>query len=536
MPLCDKLRSSAALCLLLVLSSLKCLPLSAAPDLDLSKIPGATPRNIIVILTDDHRYDALGFLGHPFVETPNMDRLAEDGAFFENAFVTTSLCSPSRASILTGLYAHNHGVIDNYNPLPDNLVFFPQYLQAAGYNTAFIGKWHMGGMIDHPQPGFDHWVSFKGQGVYFPEGMKHKAKGRYVPQVSDEGFNVNGKRVPQTDYITDELTEYALDWLNSRPDDDTEPFLLYLSHKAVHADFLPHDRHAYKYAEEPFVQPLIPGDHPDEFTDVPVWVRNQRNSRHGVEFAYYENLNLAEYYRRYHETLLAVDESLGLILDWLQENNQLDDTAILYLGDNGFLFGEHGLIDKRCAYEASMRIPMIMQSPGQVPAGTVVDQIVANIDVAPTLLQIAGLEPPAHMDGASFLTLAEGKPDPNWRDGLLYEYLWERNYPQTPTTHAVRTDQYKYIRYHGVWDTDELYDLHADPDETQNLINSPDHQEIATRLNQQLFDLLESSHGDSIPLQRDRGTKFLHRKKDGATASEFPDWFYRDPDSANPGK
>ncbi|MEM8956086.1 MAG: sulfatase-like hydrolase/transferase, partial [Verrucomicrobiota bacterium] len=285
------------------------LPLFAAPDLTLNKIPGVTPRNIIVVLTDDHRYDALGFLGHPFVETPNMDRLAKDGAFFKNAFVTTSLCSPSRASILTGLYAHNHGVIDNYNPLPENLTFFPEYLQAAGYKTAFIGKWHMGGMIDHPQPGFDHWVSFKGQGIYFPEGMEHKAKGRYVPQVSDEGFNVNGNRVPQTDYITDELTQYALAWLNSLPSEPKtgakdspaspaqNPFLLYLSHKAVHADFLPHDRHAYKYSEEPFVQPLIPGDHPDKFTDVPIWVRNQRNSRHGVEFAYYEDLNLAEYYR-----------------------------------------------------------------------------------------------------------------------------------------------------------------------------------------------------------------------------------------------
>jgi N-acetylglucosamine-6-sulfatase len=304
----------------------------------------------------------------------------------------------------------------------------------------------------------------------------------------------------------------------------------------VHADFLPHDRHAFKYAEEPFVQPLIPGDHPDKFTDVPIWVRNQRNSRHGVEFAYYTNLDLAEYYRRYHETLLAVDESLGRVFDWLEKNDQLDSTLVLYLGDNGFLFGEHGLIDKRCAYEASMRIPMLMQSPGQIPAGTTVEEVVANIDVAPTLLEAAGLKAPAHMDGMSFLSIAEGKPDPGWRTGLLYEYFWERNYPQTPTTHAVRTDHYKYIRYHGVWDTDELYDLKTDPDETANLINSEAHQEIVTQLNQQLFDLLEASDGESVPLLRDRGTKFLHRKEGGTPASEFPRGFYRAPDNNQPGK
>ncbi|WP_286763359.1 sulfatase-like hydrolase/transferase, partial [Rhodopirellula sp. UBA1907] len=193
-----------------------------------------SPPNILFILCDDHRFDCLGVAGHPFLETPHLDTMARDGAMLRRAYVTTSLCSPSRASILTGQYAHNHRVVDNYHAVDPNLVFFPESLQDAGYQTAFIGKWHMGGDIDDPQRGFDHWVSFRGQGTYWPDGH---GTTREVPQTTYDGFNVNGKRVPQRGYITDELTEYSLDWLKSR--DADKPFFLYVSHKAVHADFVP---------------------------------------------------------------------------------------------------------------------------------------------------------------------------------------------------------------------------------------------------------------------------------------------------------
>jgi N-acetylglucosamine-6-sulfatase len=183
----------------------------ASRSLKLAKLSGVKPRNIVFILADDHRYDAMGFLGHPFLETPQMDAMARNGVHLQNAFVTTALCSPSRASILTGLYAHRHRVVDNNNPVPAGTVFFPQYLQQAGYETAFVGKWHMGGERDDPQPGFNYWVSFKGQGTYLPNA---------------NGLNVNGKRVPQKGYITDELTDYALDWLKGRQ--NSKPFLLYL--------------------------------------------------------------------------------------------------------------------------------------------------------------------------------------------------------------------------------------------------------------------------------------------------------------------
>jgi N-acetylglucosamine-6-sulfatase len=425
------------------------------------------PRNIVFILTDDHRYDALGFVGHPWLKTPNLDSLAKNGVHAKNAFVTTALYSPSRASILTGQYAHRHRVVDNNNPLPPGTVFFPQYLQRAGYDTGFVGKWHMGGEGDDPQPGFEHWVSFRGQGTYLP---------------SPSGLNVNGKRVPQRGYITDELTDYALDWLQKRPAD--KPFFLYLSHKGVHSDFVPAERHRGRYKDGPFTPPVSMDANTDP-AGRPMWVKNQRNSWHGVDFPYHSRLDVAAYYRRYCEMLLSVDESVGRVLDYLRQKNLLNDTLVVYMGDNGFAFGEHGLIDKRTAYEESMRVPLLLQCPELFQPGTTLTNVVANIDIAPTLLQAAGLRAPEQtMDGRSFLPLAQGKSAP-WRDALLYEYYWERNFPQTPTLHAVRGDRYKYIRYQGIWDTDELYDLQADPGETKNLAAAQ--PTIVERLKQAVF-------------------------------------------------
>lgn len=493
----------------------------------LKRIKGVKPRNILVILTDDHRWDTVGYMGHPFLKTPNIDRLAKNGIIMDNAFVTTSLCSPSRASILTGLYAHNHQVVDNYNPIPKGLTWFPEYMQKSGYETAFVGKWHMGGDVDDPQPGFDHWISFKGQGVYWPHKEGLKVKGRYVPQAVSTGYNINGKKVPQKDYMTDELTDFALDWLGDRK--GKKPFLMYLSHKAVHADFLPPNRHAYKYDKEKFEIPPAPASHPELFKDAPMWVQNQHNSRHGTEFAYYENLDIAKYYRRYCETILSVDESTGRLMDFLEESGQLEDTLILYMGDNGFLFGEHGLIDKRNAYEESIRVPLVMHCPGLIPAGQRSSKVVANIDVAPTLLEAAGLQTPDYMDGESFLKITQGVDIP-WRDYLLYEYYWERNYPHTPTTHAVRGERYKYIRYHGVWDVAELYDLKEDPKERTNLIHDPTHADRIAGLNKRLFELLEESDGLEMPIAKDRGHQFLHRRKGGTKAAKFPQDFYKTPE------
>jgi N-acetylglucosamine-6-sulfatase len=469
---------------------------------ELARIAGARPRNIIFILTDDHRYDAMGFMGRSFVETPNLDYLARNGVHIQNAFVTTALCSPSRASILTGQYAHRHRVIDNNNAVPPGTTFFSQYLQSAGYDTAFVGKWHMGRDSDDPQPGFGHWVSFRGQGTYLP---------------NPNGLNVNGTRVPQKGYITDELTDYALDWLKART--DRAPFFLYLSHKGVHSDFVPAERHKNRYATRRFTPPETMA--PAVGAGLPMWVQNQRNSHHGVEFPYHGNLDLEEYYRRYLETLLSVDDSVGRIIGFLRERRLLDSTLLVYMGDNGFAFGEHGLIDKRTAYDESMRVPMLAHCPELFHGQSTLTRIVANIDIAPTMLEAAGLQAPSSMDGRSFLALAQGRAAP-WRSSLLYEYYWERNYPQTPTMHALRGDRYKYIRYYGLWDTDELYDIVNDPLETKNLITDTGSAPMVQTMNQELFKVLDETGGMYLPLNADRGMQFNLRRAGASRAADFP--------------
>jgi len=479
----------------------------ATQDLRLQRRPGVKPKNILFVLTDDHRYDAMGFMkAQDFGDTPTLDRLAREGTHFRNAFVTTALCSPSRASILTGLYAHQHKVVDNNHPIPPDLIFYPQFLQKAGYDTAFIGKWHMGTEGDDPQPGFDHWVSFKGQGTYLP---------------SANGLNVDGRKVPQKGYITDELTDYAIDWIDKR--DPGKPWMMHLAHKAVHAEFLPAERHKGRYDKEVFRYPEnmkagVPGR--------PMWVENQRNSWHGVDYAYHGNLDIADYYKRYMETLLAVDEGLARIMDLLERRGELDDTLIIYMGDNGFMFGEHGLIDKRTAYEESMRVPLLARCPSLFNAGSTVENVVANIDIAPTILAAAGLESPSYMAGSSMLPLARDANAP-WREELLYEYYWERNFPQTPTVHAIREERYKYVRFHGIWDLDELYDLADDPTENNNLLAQPGHEALAQRLSHKLFTLLEETGGMQIPLSVDAGGRNELRSPSGAGQAPFPPSFFR---------
>lgn len=475
--------------------------------------------NIIFILTDDQRYDEVGFL-KPVLETPHMDDLAAQGVYFKNAFVTTALCSPSRASILTGQMMHNHGVVDNNRPLPKRLELFPERLQLAGYETAFVGKWHMGGEISEARPEFDYWVSFPGQGTYYP----NNAFGRATM------LTVNNEEVPQKGYITDELTDYSLEFLNNR--DSARPFFLYLSHKAVHATFEPAERHADQYAGKT----ISLGEAPAPGADVPMWVRNQRNSWHGDEFPYHSDLPLAEFKREYHRTLTAVDDSIGRLTNWLEEQGLRENTVIILMGDNGFLFGEHGLIDKRNAYEESMRVPLLVSAPGRYAAGQTEASIVANIDIAPTLLALAGVQAPEHYDGASFAHLPSGTgkkisypgSQDVWRDTLTYEYYWEFNYPQTPTTFAIRTDRYKYIQYHGVWDTEELFDLSKDPREASNLIEDPEYLAVKVELRKALYKSLTDRRGvNAIPYSEKFNQGAVFRHADRSQAAEYPEKWLR---------
>ena len=485
--------------------------------------PGGTAaarrRNIVFILTDDHRYDAFGFMRpQTFLRTPNLDAFTREGAHLRNAFVTTALCSPSRATILTGAYAHKHGIVDNNTPIPADTRFFPRLLQQAGYRTAFIGKWHMGYDGDDPQPGFDHWVSFRGQGSYKP---------------SKDGLNVNGRHVPQHGYITDELTGYAEEWLATLPPET--PFFLYLSHKAVHSGFVPAERHLNLYAKEAFTPPKTMAATGQFAQHRPVWVQNQRNSVLGEEFSYQTGIDIGEHYKRYAETLLGVDESVGRVLETLKRRGQLDSTLVVYMGDNGFAFGEHGLIDKRTAYEESMRVPLLARCPELFQGGQTITPMVANLDIMPTVLEAAGVEAPANLDGRSFLPLLQGAKTA-WREELLYEYYWERNYPQTPTIHALRTDRYKYIHCHGIWDIDELYDLAEDPLEAHNLIFSKQHESVVRELNHKLFEMLERTGGRSIPLNPDQGQQFNLRHPGRSGLAGFPEELLRLPVPGPVGK
>lgn len=472
-------------------------------------IPGAKVRNVVFILSDDHRYDAMSFMGHQFAETPHMDSMARNGVHLKNAFVTTSLCSPSRASILTGLYTFRHRVIDNNRVVPDGTLFFPQYLQKAGYATGFIGKWHMGGHHDNPRPGFDYWVSFKGQGNYLPPNPNYT-------------INVNGERVKQDGYITTLLTRYAVEFLEQQRDSE-KPFCLYLSHKAVHSNFTPEPKYDQKFANKPFTRPDSETKLTDNKLNRPRWLLDQRNSWHGVDFPYHSELDIEQYYKRYCESLCSVDDSIGTVMEQLKKMGIHDETLVIYMGDNGFMFGEHGLIDKRVAYETSIRVPMLMQCPELFSGGTVVDKMVANIDIAPTIMEAMGLQKPAHMDGSSFIALAQGKNVP-WREYFLYAYYWEKNFPQSPTVFSLRSDKFKYTTYYGLWDTDEFFDIQADPMEQNNLLRDPQYAKQAKQMENQLYQMMAELGGMDIPMNQPQGNSQNKRlrSREGDKAAEFP--------------
>ncbi|MDZ7720823.1 MAG: sulfatase [Balneolaceae bacterium] len=450
-----------------------------------------TQKNIVFILADDHRYDYMGF--HPdgpdFLETPAMDRMAEEGAHLANAFVSTSLCSPSRASILTGQYPFRHSVVDNHNIMPEGTPMIGEALQRAGYQTGYFGKWHIGADHDNPKPGFDRWVSFRGQGVYY-----------------NPTLNIDGERDDYEGYITDILTDYTINWLDEV--DRDKPFFAYLSHKAVHAEFEPSQRHEGEYADAYIPKPQSMKNIESNYEGKPDWVREQRYSWHGVDYMYHNRddhpQDLDEIITRYSESLLAVDESVARVMEYLEEQGLAEETLVIYMGDNGFMLGEHGLIDKRQAYEESMRVPLLAWAPGFIEPGTVIEENIMNIDMTPTFLDIAGGSmPDGHtVDGQSFLPLLAGETVNDWRSTFVYQYFWEHSFPHTPTTYAIRGDRYKYIYYHGVWDKNEFYDLETDPNEMHNLINAPEHQEKIQAMREQMFNIFEENGANDVKFRR----------------------------------
>lgn len=430
--------------------------------------PASKP-NFLFVLTDDQRFDAMGFMGHPFLKTPSIDRIRNEGGWFKNAFCTTSLCSPSRASFLTGAYPSRHGIMANDMGFDFDFDKTPSYHQIlrdkGGYKSAYLGKWHMGLFHDNPRPGFDYWLGFKDQGVYI-----------------DPPLNENGRQFKAKGYITDILNQAALKWLE---ENGAEPFCMFLSHKAVHEPFIPANRHKGVYKDKQLNEPA---SYNDPMTDKPLWQRAL--VKEWVKDAYRSRdyrkekpaCNLPESYpkrdytfepfrRNYYECVLAVDEGLGAIMDKLEAMGQLDNTVIVFAGDNGFFMGEHRMGDKRCAYEESIRIPMLIRYPRLVKPGTTIEQMVMNIDLAPTFYEIAGIKAPSCVQGNSLVRLFEGSKD--WRNSILYSYWVDINFPQYPRMLAIRTEEWKLITYPDTQDKSELYDLKNDPYEMSNLIDNP---------------------------------------------------------------
>jgi len=435
--------------------------------------------NILFVLVDDQPFDALGVNGrYPFLQTPNMDRLAAEGALFENFFCTQSICSPSRASFLTGTYPHIHGVNQNNRHVDPNWSAVPPisvHLQEAGYQTAHIGKIHMAHLKGkkHIRPGFDYWYSFIGQGEYFD------------PMVND-----NGREYQETGYMTDILTEKAVNWLEKERD-ASRPFYLNLWHKGVHEDHSPAPRHQDLYKE--YQLPTPPYDtHLETFKGKPEWQRIKAYDSVWRSYQPIPELPVKEWpikggkFMKLLKCLKAVDESLGTVLAKLDELGELDNTIIVFSSDNGYFMGEHTYWDKRIAYENSMRIPMLIRYPESVAPKTKIDQICLNIDVAPTLLDYAGVPVPDYMQGQSMKPLLEGQ-DIAWRSSFLFEYYVDDAYPYAgPDMLAIRTDNYKLVDNDLEQDIDELYDLNADPGEMNNLINNEDYDSLEALLREEL--------------------------------------------------
>ncbi|NLF69020.1 MAG: sulfatase [Candidatus Anammoximicrobium sp.] len=480
---------------------------STLPSMVLSAAqPGKRP-NVLVVLTDDQRADAMGLGGAKYLQTPNIDRLGKEGVHFRNMFCTTSLCSPSRASILSGLYAHTHGVTDNFTEYPRGFKSFPMVLQGAGYDTAYIGKWHMGEENDEPRPGFNWFVTHKGQGKYF-----------------DTEFNINGqRREVLPGYYTHVVTDMAAEWLGRQR--GQRPWLLMLGHKAPHSFYFPEPKYErlFDAVRVPYPETAFMLD------DKPDWIRQRLYTWHGIYGPLFEwrkkfpddrpeaVKDFENMTRAYWGTIVSVDDSVGRLYELLRQRGELDNTVFVFLGDNGILNGEHGMVDKRTMHEPSIRIPLVVRYPGLAPAERpqVVEEQVLTVDVAPSILELCGA-PPLELEkihGRSWVRLVRDG-DPGWRKSWFYHYNYEQQFPYTPNVRGVRTESWKYIHYpHGDGGPDrhmgELYNVEFDPEERHNLIGNPKYAGVVKDLQAELARLMRETgltpDTDKMPL--DEGIK-----------------------------
>lgn len=473
--------------------------------------------NIVFIMSDDHAYQAISAYNSGLIHTPNIDLIADQGIKFVKSFVTNSICAPSRAVILTGKYSHINGITGNEAAFDGNQETFPKILQSKGYQTAMIGKWHLG---SHPT-GFDYWNILPGQGDYY-----------------NPDFIKGGKDTVYQGYVTEIITDLSIDWLEDR--DKTKPFCLMMQHKAPHRSWMPALKNLELFNDEDFalpknfyddytgkealkVQMLTVKDHMDVRMDFKIpcdtcdtssvnfwapgeyWRRLDRLSpeerqkwgdsykKEEIEFydvvdeeAAYDQWKFQRYMEDYLRCIVSVDESVGQVLDYLKENNLDENTIVIYTSDQGFFLGEHGLFDKRFMYEEALRTPLLIKYPKEIREKSQSDRLTQNLDIAPTLLDIAGITIPVDMQGESLRKIWQ-KDDSKWRDAIYYHY-YEKGFGATPH-YGVRTDRYKLIHFYDVLDSWEFYDLETDPWEMKNLYTDPGYEQIILDLKDRLIEL-----------------------------------------------
>lgn len=480
-----------------------------------------TQPNIIFILSDDHAYQAIGAYGSKLMQTPNIDRIARGGALFRNALVGNSICGPSRATLLTGKYSHLNGYTLNEKKFDISQELFPRILQQHNYQTAWIGKWHLGSL---PQ-GFDYWNILPGQGQYYnPDFIK-----------------IGGDTSRASGYVTNLITDFSISWLQQR--DTSKPFFMVVGEKATHREWLPdiQDLGAYDNVDFP-----LPVNFKDDYKgriaaqnqdmtiantmrlkeDLKVHadyeksgIYNRFNPEQKKAFMdYYEGKVSKEFdaeklsgdalvkwkYQRYLKDYLAtarsLDRNIGRLLDYLDQSGLSKNTVVIYASDQGFYLGEHGWFDKRFIYEESLRTPFVIRYPGVVQPGTTIPQLMVNIDWAPAILDLAGVPAPAEMQGASFLPLLKGDTT-HWRKAAYYHY-YEFPQPHHVYPHfGIRTEKYTLVRFYDQTNTWELYDLQKDPQEMHNLYGQAAYKQVTATLKQQLRQLIqEYKDGEALKI------------------------------------
>jgi choline-sulfatase len=466
--------------------------------------------NIIVIFSDDHALQAIGVYGSPHVKTPNIDRIAREGAIFKNTFCTNSICGPSRAVLLTGKYNHLNGQYDNRTTTHINTgqPMFPKYLQENGYATSWIGKWH----INNTPQYFDYWKVLPGQGNYY----------------NPDFINMDSSRSRIEGYATDIITDEALGWLD-KGRDKSKPFSLVIGHKAPHREWQPDAQDLHAFDGKTFEVPKTFFDDyksrkaaqhqlmevKDLRWDYDLKVnanetsimKRMNKSQKAAWDSYYEPENakldtlkmspkeiaLWKYQRYMHDymaCILSLDRNIGRVLDYLDKTGLAENTIVIYSSDQGFYLGEHGWFDKRFMYEQSLRMPFVMRYPNAIKPQTVVNEMVVNIDFAPTILNIAGVPIPKDMQGKSILPLATGKKPKDWRKAMYYHYYEYPDSHQVMPHFGIRGERYKLIYFYGNGTSWELIDLKTDPDELVNVYGNPKHKGLIIKMKKELRDLM----------------------------------------------